>query len=123
MENIIPKYEALNSQVQAAGQIMVFATLPGINFDQFNKATNEYTAGQNVVDKAIPMINDILIHLNMDNACLRPKLANAIHVWKRGHYIHKYKRMPDGLHPDVTSMKEWATILCNNAVMIKEIMQ
>ena len=128
VECMVEKFENLKKAINRTGQNMVFAKLVGLSYAQYNKAhspatydpvIHDYPLHQTVVNTAVPLINEVITAMNEDVGYPGPRVNEAVHEPKKnGKYRHKYKKLPDGIHPDTTSQLEWAKIIGTNAISI-----
>ena len=82
----------------------------GLIIHVYNKTPDEngtYTM-QHVVDEGIPLLNIAIDSINMNYHVKGPWLSDTIHSLINGKRVHKYKRLPDGIHPDEITCKLWA---------------
>ena len=75
------------------------------NKNQDRSATKEM---QNIIDEGLPLINIAIDSINMNSQVKGPWLTDTIHSLINGKRVHKYKRLPDGIHPDKTTCELWA---------------
>ena len=82
----------------------------GINIATYNKATTptDYEEMQTTIDKALPILNAAIDAQNMAENVIGPWLCDTIHSNINGRLVQKYKRLPDGVHPDELTRALWA---------------
>ena len=82
----------------------------GIDIATYNKATNpnDYHQMQTIINTALPTLNAAIDAQNMASNTIGPWLSDTIHSNINGRLVHKYKRLPDGIHPDEITRALWA---------------
>ena len=121
---MVKQYESFKQEFTYATkgkQCLLFTELIGANYSQWNKVINDYPVEQAVINESIPLINQILWAMNKDTGFPGPHLQNSVHELVKGKRVHKYKRMPDGLHADLKTAKVWAKLIARNAIVIQRM--
>ena len=82
----------------------------GIDISTYNKSPDEceYQCMQEVINNGLPILNAAIDAQNMQAKVIGPWLCDTIHANINGRLVHKYKRLPDGVHPDELTRKLWA---------------
>ena len=82
----------------------------GLDIRTYNKDSNESDTSemQKVIDDGIPPLNIAIDSINMNHQVKGPWLTDTIHSLINGKRVHKYKRLPDGIHPDETTCELWS---------------
>ena len=68
----------------------------------------DYVQMQEIINDGLPILNNAVNAMNMSVNVKGPWLQDIIHSRANGHRVHKYKRLPDGLHPDQITCKLWS---------------
>ena len=89
---------------------MIICHVIGIDISVYNKTTktSDTASMQQVIDDGLPLLNAAIDSINMNSNVKGPWLTDTVHSLINGQRVHKYKRLPDGIHPDEATCKIWA---------------
>ena len=68
----------------------------------------ENTKAQNVINEGLPLLNVAIDSINMNTNVKGPWLTDTVHSLINCRRVHKYKRLPNGKHPDTKTCDIWA---------------
>ena len=82
----------------------------GVDIATYNNepTSKDYCDMQKVIDQGLPLLNIAINSMNIASNIVGPWLSDTVHSNINGRYICKYKRLPDGLHPDSKTCELWA---------------
>ena len=88
---------------------VIICHLLGLDISKYNKAQKcVYEREQSIINDSVSRINLEINQMNITHEVKGPWLADTIHSTTGTHTTHKYKMLPDGLHPDSLTTKIWA---------------
>ena len=88
---------------------VVICHLIGLDIATYNKAPcHSHERDQHIINETVNLVNVKINKMNIDHNVKGPWLADTIHSTSGNHTTHKYKMLPDGLHPDEKTLKIWA---------------
>ena len=88
---------------------VVICHLIGMDIARYNKAPpSMFRTKQMIINEAIGQINININKMNIEHQVKGPWLDDTIHSATAKKVIHKYKKLADGLHPDIDTVRLWA---------------
>ena len=106
---IIPEFEKAYAKLSKDCPKVTICHLIGLDIAVYNKMpAHTFEWEQNVINNSVCNINLQINKMNIAHHVKGPWLADTIHATTGSHTTHKYKMLPDGLHPDVKTTKIWA---------------
>ena len=81
---------------------LILCHVLGVDIAKYNKSEdrNMYLEMQTTIDEGLVTLNSAINAINMSTGVVGPWLQDTVHSLTNGRRIHKYKGLPDGIHPD-----------------------
>ena len=116
VDEMTDKYYALRNKLFKFALRPVMCLLVGIDLDKFNNEKYTQYREQTVINESIYHLNRAIQSINTDCDAVGPWLGQTVHAVIHHKLHHKYRKLPDGLNPDQTTLKEWAKIVVKTIV-------
>ena len=110
VDSITDKLHKVKDSLIACTQYLVFGQITGIDLNAYNKGRTQHDKLQSLINTGVREINRVVCSINEENGMIPPWVFSDIHVFdkREGHYVDKYVKYEDGLHPDELLLMKWA---------------
>ena len=109
VEQMTDKYEQARFKLKQKVRHVVICHLIGLDFVTYNKLeANAMSEDQDIVNQSVFHVNHAINAMNADSNIIGPWISDMIHANIHGRHVHKYNKLSEGLHPNITTCKQWA---------------
>ena len=87
---------------------VVICHVLGLNIDRYNNYQTDYHQQQQILDEALPYLNQAIVSINDEDEISTPMMQDTLHTRTQGARFQKYHKLYDGFNPRSGIIISWA---------------